>query len=73
MHAYIMSDARMHRIVSYLVYDLYVTVACLYVSYLMNVHMYVCMYVLHLMYACMHRICFTCNITCMCAAHLMYT
>ena len=25
------------------------------------------------MYACMHRICFTCNITCMCAAHLMYT
>ena len=73
MYVYIMSDARIHRIVSHLVYDLYVTVACLYVSYLMKVHMYACMYVLHLMYACMHRICFTCNITCMCAAHLMYT
>ena len=43
MYAYIMSDARMHRIVSYLVYDLYVTVACLYVSYLMCVCVCLCM------------------------------
>ena len=52
MYVYIISDARMHRIVSYLVYDLYVTVACLYVSYLMNVQMYVCMYCIWCMHVC---------------------
>ena len=60
MYVYIISDARVHRIVSYLVYDLYVTVACLYVSYLMNVHMYVCMYV-----------CIAFDV-CMYASHLFY-